>query len=235
MATVSGYERPVTIEAALDELRAPTAVVLGGGTRLNAAPTAEPVLLVDLQSLGLDRIAPTGMRTLSVGAGATLQSLVDAPDVPQAVREAARRELPSTLRAAATVGGCVAVAEADSELFASLLVYDAVVHTATGVVAPLADGPPFAGDFVTAVELATEGSCAWARTGRTRADRPIVSAFARRPPGRPPCLALAGVAARPVLVDDLDALDPPADFRGSADYRRALARTLAHRVLEQVS
>jgi CO/xanthine dehydrogenase FAD-binding subunit len=43
-------------------------------------------------------------------------------------------------------------------------------------------------------------------------------------------LAASGVAAVPVVVDDPGALQPPGDFRGSADYRRSLATTLTARV-----
>ena len=47
-------------------------------------------------------------------------------------------------------------------------------------------------------------------------------------------LALTGVAPRPVLVDADEptaGLDPPADFRGSSEYRLELAVTLSARVL----
>jgi len=223
MATVRSYERPATIEAAVAALRRAGSVVLGGGTLLNAQPTPEPVALVDLQALPLLRIEETGAHSLSIGAGVRLQALVEHPAVPPAVREAARRELPSTLRAVATVGGCVAAAEPDSELYAALLVHDLVVATADGL-------------FVTAVEIATDGACAWARTARTPADRPIVAAFVRRRPDGETRLALTGVAPRPVLVDpdELDELEPPGDFRGSSAYRRALAATLSARALEEV-
>ena len=38
------------------------------------------------------------------------------------------------------------------------------------------------------------------------------------------------------LIDDqLAALDYPGDFRGSSEYRRALARTLSRRAMEEIS
>ena len=235
MATVNRYVRPATLEAARTALRDSGAVVLGGGTVVNAAPTPEPVTVVDLQALGLDRIEVDHL-WLRIGATVTLQALSEHPAVPDAVREAARRELPSTLRAAATVGGCVAMAEPDGELFAALLVYDALVLTAAGRELPLAVEQFEQGDFIVAVEIATGEDCAWARTARTSADRAIVAAFVRRHPVGTTRLALTGVARRPVLVDPdaLDELEPPGDFRGSPEYRRALAQTLAARALEEL-
>ena len=43
-------------------------------------------------------------------------------------------------------------------------------------------------------------------------------------------LAMTGVADVPVVVDDLERLQPPGDFRGSSEYRRALAIALSARV-----
>jgi CO/xanthine dehydrogenase FAD-binding subunit len=48
-------------------------------------------------------------------------------------------------------------------------------------------------------------------------------------------LALAGVASTPVLAEETDELDPPGDFRGSGEYRRALAGVLVSRAIEGVS
>lgn len=245
MATVVGYERPATGAEALALLSRPGSVVLGGGTKLNAFRTAEPAVVVDLQALGLDGIDPLGTGAFSLGATATLQRLVDHPELPEALREAARREQPSTLRAAATVGGCVATGDPESELLAVLLACDARVSIAGGddVRAPsldelLDDRGVLARRFVSAVTVETEGSFGVARVARTRADRPIVAAVARRTPAGELRLALAGVATRPLLVesiDEVDGLGPPGDFRGSSEYRRALAVTLAGRVLEEVT
>ena len=72
---------------------------------------------------------------------------------------------------------------------------------------------------------------------RTPADAPIVAAVARRTPDQQTLLALCGVAQTPVLVDPddvADSIDPPGDFRGSAEYRRAMALTLTQRVLEEI-
>lgn len=245
MATVVGYERPTTTTEALAHLSRPGAVVLGGGTKLNARPTSEPVVLVDLQALGLDRIDRLGNGAFSLGATVTLQLLADDTQLPEGLREAARREQPSTLRAAATVGGCVATADPASELLAVLLACDARVRlTGSDDIRTrsldelLGDLSVLAARFISSLTVETGGVWAVARTARTRADRPIVAAVARRRPGGEVRLALAGVAPRAVLVEsieELDELDPPGDFRGTSEYRRALAVTLAGRVLEAVS
>jgi probable selenate reductase FAD-binding subunit len=241
MATVSGYERPSTIDEALALLLRPGAVALGGGTKLNAAATAEPVVVVDLQALALDRIETRGGRAVHVGATASLQRLAEHAAVPAAVREACRREQPSTLRAAATVGGRIATADPESELLATLLVHEATARLAgrdgarsLPLDALLDDLGLLSGALVTAIEIETTGACAVARTARTPADRAIVAAAARRTADGERLLALTGVAARPVLVTDLAALEPRSDFRGSAEYRREVAATLAARALEAV-
>jgi CO/xanthine dehydrogenase FAD-binding subunit len=243
MATVVGYERPATLAAALELLSRPATVALGGGTRLNATRTLEPVVVVDLQAVvGLDEIEELdGGRRLSIGATATLQRMADERRVPAAIREAARRELPSTLRAAATLGGCVAMGLPESELLAMLLVHEARVELASvdsrsteSLDELLARGSRDEGQLITRVEFEASGVSAVMRTARTPADRAIVSAAARRPLSGEPLLALTGVAERPVLVSSVDELEPRGDFRGSADYRRSLAAVLAERALEAV-
>jgi probable selenate reductase FAD-binding subunit len=252
MGTVSAYWRPATVEGALALAQRRGAVTVGGGTSVNAAPPCAQVEIIDLQALGLDRIesAPVGV---SVGATATLQQIADDMAVPAAVRDAARREAPSTLRAAATIGGCVATGHWESEFLATLLACDAKVTLAQsrgtqelGLDVLLADRRPLQRVIITRVCIAGDGMTAAARTGRTPADRPIVCAVARRAAGGVR-LALSGVAARPVLNSTAlirsgpdgaawaEKLDPPGDFRGSSAYRRALAVTLTRRVVEAVT
>ena len=131
MAIVSAYERPSTIDEAVACLGRSGAVPVGGGTKVNAASTAKPIVIVDLQALDLDRIERLDRWGLRIGATVTLQQLADNSMVPDVVREAARREQPSTLRAQATVGGAIVTADSESELLAVLLVHDAVVCDVT--------------------------------------------------------------------------------------------------------
>ncbi len=241
MATVTAYWRPSSVAQAFELLARPGAVVVGGGTRLNAGPTDAPVEVVDLQALHLDGIELDSGDSVRVGATTTLQQLVDSDHVPAVVREAARRELPSTLRAQATLGGCIATGDAESELLAALLVHEAVVEVGRrGAIeevpleAALAALPIRAGGVVLAVTIHTGGAAAAARTARTPADRAIVAAVARATPhGRR--IALTGVASTPRLVQAVDELAPIGDFRGSSEYRRALAAVLFERVAEAIA
>ncbi len=252
MGTVSAYWRPATLDGALALAHRRCAVPIGGGTTVNAAPSSGPVEIIDLQALGLDRIEPTPTG-VSAGATATLQEIADDMVVPAAVRDAARREAPSTLRAAATIGGCVATGHWESEFLATLLACDATVTLAQSHGAQevsldvlLADHRSLRGTIITRVCMASDGIIAAARTGRTPADRPIVCAVARSTADGVR-LALSGVAARPVLCGTAlirsrtdgaawaERLDPPGDFRGSSVYRRSLAVTLARRAVEAVT
>ncbi len=241
MVTVSAYARPSTIDEALELLAWSGAVALAGGTRLGGDTSARRVEVVDLQALRLDGIRADGAHLLRIGAMTRLQQLVDSDLVPEVVREAARRERPSTLRTQGTLGGCVATGDPESELLAALLVHEAVVHLETNqgteavpLEALLTALPVGAGRIVTTVTLRTDGVAAAVRTARTPADSPIVAAVARATEhGRR--VALTGVATTPVLVQPGEELHPVGDFRGSAEYRRALADVLTDRVVEAIS
>ncbi|MBI1878263.1 MAG: FAD binding domain-containing protein [Chloroflexi bacterium] len=162
------------------------------------------------------------------------------------LRQTAHREGPNTFRHAATVGGVVVGANRESELLAALLVLEAEVqiHSKQGVRRlSLAnfwrDGSAaLEGGIVTAVSLATTGKTASARVARTPADSPIVVAAARLAPNGRTYLALCGVAQTPVLIDPdhvKAAVNPPGDFRGSSEYRRHMAATLAKRVIGEIN
>lgn len=241
MVTASAYSRPSSITQALELLEQPGSVVLGGGTRLNGTPSGGQVPVVDLQALQLDDIRSEAGDLLRLGSMVTLQELVDSDLVPDAVREAARREQPSTLRAQGTVGGCIATGHGESELLAALLVHEAVVRLDTRRATEelplerlLGQLPVGAGRIVTALTIRTTGATAAARTARTPADRAIVAAYGRTT-DEGPRIALTGVAPVPVLVRPGDELQPVGDFRGSSEYRRVLADVLMARVLEEIA
>jgi len=242
MPKVVGYHRPATVEEAIGLLAQPNAAVLAGGTRVNATPFANPVVAVDLQSLGLSGIADDGSGALRIGAATTLQQIVDSPSVPALLRELARREAPSTLRTLATVGGTLAAGGWESEFLTALLACDTEVELRSsagsrtvGLEALLADCELLRGTLITSVTVHADGVLAADHTGRTPGDTAIVSAVARRSPAGAVAVAASGVAATPVRVTNLASLTPPADFRGSTEYRKHLAAVLVARVTKAVS
>lgn len=227
------YHRPTTIEEAVRRLNEPGVpkVVIGGGTVANTMHQEREV--IDLQGLGLDQIRVDGDH-VELGATVTLQELIEIPGFNPTLVELARREAPSTLRAAGTIGGLVATADPESELLAAFLVCDATVEIvgANGegsvpLTRVLSEG--LTGKIIESVHLQTSGDLGYERTARTPADRPIVAIVARRT-DQGVRLAGCGLAATPVLVDDVDLLSPPSDFRGSSEYRLSLARVLTDRV-----
>ena len=243
MPSVVSYHRPATIDQAAILLATGNARAVGGGTV--AVPDARTsrdlgVQVVDLQAIGLDAIGSGGSGRLRIGAMVPVGQLIDDERMPALLRDLARRELPSTLRHQATVGGLVAGRWHESALLAGLLVHDAVVELHGEESQALADylaaepGP----QLITGLTIDPSGSGASAGTGRTPADVPIVGAVARRTSDSGSvAVALTGVASTPVLADPADVaaacagVDAVADFRGSADYRRHLARTLTARAV----
>ncbi|MBE7470293.1 MAG: hypothetical protein DPW09_27775 [Anaerolineae bacterium] len=247
MPQIKAYHRPANLEEAI-RLLARTGVntaVVGGGAYITAHLDELVDEVVDLQAVGLTEVSYSGDR-LTLGAMVRLQTIVEDSQAPALLREAAHREGPNTFRHAATVGGVVVGAGKESEFLAALLVSEAEVQMQSSRGSkslPLAGflrdvAGSLEGGIVTAVSLATTGNTASARVGRTPADQPIVAAAARMAANGQIYLALCGVAATPILVDPDNvkgAINPPADFRGSSEYRRQVAATLAKRVVNEVS
>jgi len=239
---ISSYHRPANLEEVFDLLARDgvVSVLLAGGTVVNAMDYPD-IEVIDLQDVCPAAIVESGNR-LVIGAMARLQDVVDNAGVPPLLRELAHREGPNTLRHSATIGGAVAGADWESELLAGLLVHEATAEvrrregSLTIRIADLfADPAARSGGVIASISLETGGDTAAARTGRTPADTSIVAAIGRVTRDGL-LLALTGVASTPVLVtrDAVEALVPPADFRGSSDYRRNLARVLADRVVGQL-
>lgn len=243
MAPVQAYHRPETLSDALhlltrDGVR--TALVAGGTSLVPTLSEKEIEEVVDLQALGLDHIETQGDRLL-LGALLPLHTLVDDDRVPFLVQEGAFREGPNTFRHQATLGGTIASASWESELLAALLVHDAALAIETTAGAQTLSLADFLAQtdrpvgIITTVTVATGGKSGHARAARTPLDTAIVAAHARRDDDGTLRLALTGVGT-PSLVapDDLDALDPPGDFRGSSRYRKEMAGVLARRALAQL-
>ncbi len=245
MYQVVGYHRPTSLPDVLQMLGSGQRVPLAGGVHLHHDGGGDAVEVVDLQSAGLDALTVES-GTARVGAMVRLQQLVDDPRLPDAIREAARSEHPSTLRTLATIGGTIATASGDSLLLAALLVHHAVVRVAADgnersvALDDLLDAGRDAGELIVDVEFETTGTGAIACTGRTPRDIPIVGAVARQVDGSngsETTLAVCGVGVRPLLVEPGGhaSLQPLDDHRATAAYRLHLAEVLTDRVLERLS
>ncbi|MCP4306497.1 MAG: hypothetical protein GY788_16845 [bacterium] len=243
MNRISSYHRPATLDEAIVLLARTdvTTTVLAGGTAVNTTDLPANTEVVDLQAAVAAGISRDGDR-VGFGAMTRLQDLIDHDDTPPLLTALAKREGPNTLRNVSTVGGTVAEGNPESELLAGLLVHEALVTVADSSGSRdlaledlLADFSVLDRAVVTTVTVAIGGATAAERTGRTPADTSIVAA-AGRIVATGLRIALTGVAATPVLVsvDSVSSLDPPADFRGTSEYRRQLAEVLVRRVADQL-
>lgn len=243
MPRINTYHRPETIGEALALLSRPQVktAILAGGISLVPSLKGQIDEVVDLQALGLDQISTTGDR-LEIGAMVRLQRLITHPDIPPVIARTTRYEGPNTFRNAGTLGGVVANANWESELFAALLVHEAkatLQDRAGEKTLPLASlaGSDLEASLLTSIELNRDGTTAHVRVARTPLDAPIVAAVGRKKAGGQLLLAFCGVANKPVLLgpEEIDQLKPPADFRGSSAYRREMAAVLCRRVLDQLA
>lgn len=241
MKTIAAYHRPASLDEAVSLLtRADvTTTVLAGGTALSTVDLPLDTEVVDIQDAVGVEIERRGER-VSYGAMTRLADFAEHAATPPLLAELARREGPNTLRNASTIGGTVAEGHRESELVAGLLVHDATVAisgiaTDVPLSALMADWSRLDRAVITSVSVAIGGEAASDRTGRTPADTSIVAAAARVV-SNGIRVALTGVAAHPILVDpdDLSSLEPPADFRGSSEYRLELARVLTKRVVARL-
>lgn len=242
MITFKNYIRPKSIDEALLHLakRDLKTGVLAGGTELLARQDAFFDLLVDIQDLGLDQVI-IGPETIEIEAFCRIQTLADNSGLPSLIQTTAKREGPNTIRQMGTIGGTIVDADWESELYAALLVYQAEVVWVKQSVRGVTQLTDFSsemleGGLVTSIRIVQNGQTSIARVSRTPADKPIVSVVGRKDAQGAIRLAACGVDHLPILIDltQTSEIDPPGDFRGSAQYRREMFRTLSARVLHEL-
>lgn len=237
--TIQAYHRPETVAEALQLLNRPGDIaILAGGTSLVAANQATEV--VDLQALPLTDIE-VSTSSATIGAMVRLQGIVSNEALPLFIRQIAQREEINTFRNAGTLGGLIARADNESELYAALLAFDGSLHyidTAGSHSMSLADYRPGQIDkgIITGVTIQRGGMAAYERVARTPADRPIVAIIGRKTDTTIQLIA-CGVAPTPIpiTIDQIPMLNPPADFRGSTTYRRQMASVLSQRILSHLT
>ncbi len=126
------YHRPENLEQAkrLLNRETPLTIPLGGGNVVSRY-TDQPIAVVDLQSLGLNKIT-FDKTTCKIGAMVRLQDLVESSDIPSGLATAARRETNINLRRTATIGGMLMTSDGTSPLLGLLLALDVKVFWEPG-------------------------------------------------------------------------------------------------------
>jgi len=244
---ITDYYRPDSIPEALELLKNPDTLPLGGGTLLTKLKSAS-VKVVDLQALGLNAINKKG-NNLEIGATVTLQQLLENENTPEALKSSLKLEAPLNIRNAATVAGALIAADGRSTLATALLALDAKLsiqpndeEIEIGSFLPLrTENLP--GKLIIAITIPLNAKLSFETVARTPADKSIVcSALATWPSGRTR-LALGGYGKAPLLAMDgtepegletaaRNAFHEATDEWASAEYRMDVAATLAKRCFE---
>lgn len=129
--------KPASLEEAV-KLKNDDVYYLSGGTQINWTPVTElrkaegkpeiekVILLQGLLSTEIKKEGPA----IFVGAGVTLQELIDASEIPDALKKAAKYIASRNIRNMATIGGNIAANRADSYIIPCLIALKGDVETA---------------------------------------------------------------------------------------------------------
>lgn len=216
------------------------AVWMAGGTKLNATPTrTSKTVAISLAGLGFNKIDSTGSQ-LRIGAGVTLQALIDHAQVPCALKEAAGFVYSRHIRNQATVGGEVCACQVESVLLPILLVLDAEVVLADGKSQALEQylaAPK--GALVAAIVLPDpKRVCATEKVSRSAAGLIVLTAAVALDAQGKQLIAVDGVTQSAARLKDVEAkglqetaleqavsqaVAPKEDLRGSVAYKRYIS------------
>ena len=246
------YHRPLNVEDAVRLLARPEIKTLpmGGGSVINA-PTQERFAVVDLQELGLDSIVDRGSM-LTIGATATLQALLEWPDLSGEIKRVIQLEASYNLRQVATAAGTLVAADGRSPFAAALLALDAQLSLLPGDEQVgsgellLMRGDRLRGRLITHLNIPLNAKFSYQYVARTPVDLPIVSAAVALWPSGRTRLALGGYGSMPALAMDgpeavgaenaaQSAYNNAGDEWASAEYRKEVAVTLTRRCLKDLA
>lgn len=263
---IKEFVRPSSVEEAV-ALGKRGYVFLAGGTQVNNAPFKKwgsPVEKVaSLDALKLGGVSYSGGQ-VTLGAGVTLQELVDAPSVPAPLREAAGFIPTRSVRNIATIGGNVAANRADSYLIPALIALGAVAVTPDGDLAVEQYVGEERYDLILSFKLPPiQGNCLVAKESRSHLALPVVSAAVRLATtgdGIREAVVAAGCVSRhvvrlteveryiveaPTLQGEgleeriADSVEPYGDILGTSEYKRyvnsVVIADLVRRCAEEVA
>ncbi len=135
---IKEFYKPQTIAEAVElkEKFKDEAVFIAGGTDVNCTDSKYEIeKVIGIELLKLNEILKTPDK-LSIGAGVTIQELIDSPKVPDQLRTAARHFVNRNIRNIATVGGNIAANNSTADLIPILVVLDAELKIG-GAAAPV--------------------------------------------------------------------------------------------------
>ena len=216
---IEGYYVPKDIREAV-ELRVSLgegAWFLGGGTELNSldAPQVEREHLISIEGLGLNRFE-TADGVLVIGAGCTIQEMVEADDVPEIVKKACLQVENRSIRNQATIGGHIAAGHPYASVLPILVALEAEVDVVASDGTPNSDpiGDHIGGSrkaLITAVRipvLPADLGAAVNQHSRSAIDLAMLSvAAAFRRTGdvvNDPRIVVGGLAAQPRRLFDVE-------------------------------
>lgn len=248
---ITTYHRPKTLEEALSLLAQPDTFPLGGGTLLSH-PAENPIQVVDLQLLGMNKIEKKG-NDLEIGAGVPLESLLQDGECPAALKRSLNLEAPLNIRNAATVAGTIVSSDGRSPFITVLLSLDAKIEMASLQDNEVVFKNTSLGEYlllrntslITRVILPLNTKLAFEFVSRTPSDTPVICAAMSQWGSGRTRLVLGGYGAVPVLAMDgteadgfeaaaRNAYHEATDQWAGAEYRMNTAAVLARRCFENL-
>lgn len=241
------YHRPETLEQAKKLLNrtTPMTIPLGGGTMVSR-PSQDPVAVVDLQALGLDKIVKDES-IIKIGSMVRLQTLVEASELPEGLSQCSLRETNINIRRAATIGGLLMTSGGNSPLLGCFLSLDAKIYWEHGnKFTYLADWiekkrEKKPGKFITGIEFTLPDTILYEDIARSPEDRPIVYVLASTwntgetrvvvgGTGKFPIIASDGSNNLITKIFDRHAITSLLDKSGYDAYQQAAIQTLIERI-----
>ncbi len=126
---IQQFFKPQTMAeaVALKDKHKDGAVFMAGGTDVNCRDTAGAVAMaIGIEQLKLNKILKSD-QALSIGAGVTIQELIDSPKIPDQLTIAASHFVNRNIRNIATIGGNIAANNSTSNLIPTLVALDAAL------------------------------------------------------------------------------------------------------------
>lgn len=124
---IQDFFKPQTIDEALElkEKFKDDAVFMAGGTDVNCKDSKYAIeKVIGIEQLKLNKISKK-QSELSIGAGVTIQELIDSPKIPDQLKTAAGHFVNRNIRNIATIGGNIALNKSSSNLIPILVALDA--------------------------------------------------------------------------------------------------------------